>query len=57
MAEARVERRLAAILAAVVTGFSRLTCRDARYLSCSLLLSLHSKNCSRGLAAAAYRLS
>jgi len=57
MAEARVERRLAAILAAVVTGFSRLTCRDARYLSCSLLLSLRSKNCSRGLAPAAYRLS
>jgi hypothetical protein len=57
MAEARVERRPAAILAAVVAGFSRLTCRDARYLSCGFLLSLRSKNYSRGLAPAAYRLS
>ena len=31
MAEARVERRLAAILAADVASFSRLTCRDVRY--------------------------
>jgi hypothetical protein len=32
MAEARVERRLAAILAADVAN-SRLTCRNVRYLS------------------------
>jgi hypothetical protein len=54
MAEARVERRLAAILAADVAGFSHLTCRDVRYLSCSLLLSQRSKNCSRSYAPAAF---
>ena len=30
MADARVERRLPALLAADVAGFSRLTCRDVR---------------------------